>query len=110
MGAFSPASGLHDFHLRFEVRFNEVNTSSWIRLLELRAGAGSPKLFWLDAEPKLYFLGGRTGLLDIDDGHWHAIDNYASLDKNGMLFVYIDDQICSLSTSTIKLSQQLAAG
>jgi len=96
-GMYTVSPVMYDFHLGFAIRYNQISSTSWIRLVELRTGSLGTQLFWMDAEPRIYWMGpsgsDRTSQLNIGDGRWHTIDMYVSLHKNGMVFVYVDGEL-----------------
>jgi PKD repeat protein len=95
-GTYAVLPVMYDFHLSFAIRYNEFAPNGWIRLVELRTEGGGTKLLWMDAEPRIYWMGpnevDRTSQLNINDGQWHTIDMYVSLHKDGMVFIYVDGQ------------------
>lgn len=95
-GIYAVLPVMYDFHLSFAIKYNEFAPNGWIRLIELRTDSGGTQFLWLDAEPRIYWMGpnevDRTSQLSINDGQWHTIDLYVSLHKDGMVFIYVDDQ------------------
>jgi len=88
-GAYELTSPMTNFHFSFAYRSGTFSASSWVRLFELRATTGT-KLVWMDYWAEMYFIGGKTGHFDPNDGNWHVIDIFVNSDVNGMAYISVD--------------------
>jgi PKD repeat protein len=88
-GTYELTAPMSAFHFSFAYKSGTFSTSGWVRLFELRATTGT-KLVWMDYWAEIYYIDGKTGHFDPNDGNWHIIDIFVNSDVNGMAYIAVD--------------------